>query len=75
MLLVALALAVAVTFLPPLAQPQSYHRFADARALLGLPNFLNVVSTLPFLLMAMRGLATLRRPRPGAFVKCRERLP
>lgn len=75
LLLFAFAMAAAVAFLPPLAQPQAYHRFADARALLGLPNFLNVVSNLPFLLVATLGLAALRRPRPGTFVESRERLP
>ncbi|MEW6038905.1 MAG: alkaline phytoceramidase [Pseudomonadota bacterium] len=75
LLLFAFAMAAVVAFLPPLAQPQTYHRFADGRALFGLPNFLNVVSNLPFLLVAMLGLAALHRPRPGAFVEGRERLP
>ena len=45
-LLVALAvIAVAVAAsLPPMAQDQAYHGFADRRTMLGVPNFLNVVS-------------------------------
>jgi hypothetical protein len=75
LLLFAFAMAAVIAFLPPLAQSQTYHRFADGRALFGVPNFLNVASNLPFLLVAMLGLATLRRPPPGAFVDERERLP
>ena len=29
--------------LPPIAQDQGYHQFADQRTLLGIPNFWNVV--------------------------------
>jgi hypothetical protein len=75
MLLFALATALVITLLPPLGQPQAYHRFADARACLGLPNFLNVASNLPFLLVAMLGLAELWQSRPRAFGARRERLP
>ncbi len=34
----------------------NYHHFADQRALWGVPNFWNVVSNLPFLLVALWGL-------------------
>ncbi|MBI4875973.1 MAG: alkaline phytoceramidase [Acidobacteria bacterium] len=37
----------------------NYHNFADQRALWGLPNFWNVVSNLPFLLVALWGLRAL----------------
>lgn len=40
----------------PIAQPTDYHRFADARALLGIPNFADVVSNLAILLPALCGL-------------------
>jgi hypothetical protein len=49
--------AIALLFcLPPLPQPQSYHHFADDRSLAGVPNFLNVVSNVPFLLVGLWGL-------------------
>lgn len=73
--MLALAMAVAITVLPPLGQPQAYHQFADARPFLGLPNFLNVMTNLPFLLVAMLGLAALWQPRPGRFVENVERWP
>ena len=49
------ALAVLIC-LPPLPQSQSYHHFADDRAFVGVPNFLNVVSNVPFLLVGVWGL-------------------
>ena len=47
--------------LPPLLQNQVYHQFADQRELLGIPNFWNVVSNLPFIAVGAAGLLLLRR--------------
>jgi hypothetical protein len=47
--------------LPPIPQAQSYHAFADDRTFLGVPNFLNVVSNLPFLIVGVLGLRLLLR--------------
>jgi len=60
-LLVALAgLLVGVTALvPPVAQDPAYHHFADRRVLLRVPNFLNVASNLPFLLVGALGFVFL----------------
>jgi hypothetical protein len=52
---------LALVFVPPIAQPQAYHQFADQRTLLGIPNFWNVVSNLPFVLVGALGLKFLRR--------------
>src|SRR5262245_31150963 len=81
-LLVALCLllmvAVAAVF-PPVPQDPAYHAFADTRPALGVPNFLNVVSNLPFLLvgvLAFRFLARGRRAGDGdTFVTRGERRP
>ena len=35
-----------------------YHQFADQQTLLGIPNFWNVVSNLPFILVGAMGLAS-----------------
>jgi hypothetical protein len=58
-LLAALALGFTLAMLaqPPIRQSVEYHQFADARTLLGVPNFWNVVSNLPFLLVGLAGLA------------------
>jgi hypothetical protein len=41
---------------PPIAQPQEYHDFIDQRSFLGIPNFMDVVSNLPFLFIGLWGL-------------------
>src|SRR5262252_6718389 len=46
--------------LPPIAQDQSYHEFADQRTIFGIPNFWNVVSNLPFLAVGAAGLRRFR---------------
>lgn len=70
-------LAAIVAALPPLAQDPSYHRFADARTMLGIPNAANVLSNLPFALVGMAGLVHLLRPAAAdptsRFVDRRER--
>ena len=42
--------------LNPFAQDPTYHAFADSRTLLGIPNFWNVVSNLPLLVVGAWGL-------------------
>lgn len=71
----AVAIILAVALLPPFPQPQDYHRFADTRALLGVPNFLDVVSNLAFLAVAVAGLDAVLRPGRVAFIDRTEHLP
>jgi hypothetical protein len=47
--------------LPPIPQHQDYHAFADGRTMLGVPNFLNVASNLPFFVVGALGLGLLLR--------------
>ena len=47
--------------LSPFAQDHAYHAFADTRTFLGIPNFRNVSSNLPFLVVGTWGLAFLAR--------------
>ncbi|MDW8257864.1 MAG: alkaline phytoceramidase [Gammaproteobacteria bacterium] len=63
LLLAALTAAclVAAFILAPLPQPLSYHRFADDRTFLAIPNALNVLSNLPFLWFGAQGLWVLSR--------------
>lgn len=68
--------AIAVTLLVPrIPQDQSYHRFADTRTIAGIPNFWNVISNLPFLLVGVYGLVqtprlSSRSLRPGYILFC-----
>jgi hypothetical protein len=58
-----------------LSQPVSYHDFADQRAALGIPNFLNVASNLPFAVIGTRGMVFLFFECDRAFLDPRERRP
>ena len=54
-------LAVTGAFLiPPIPQDPAYHRLADARSWLGIPNALNVLSNAGFVLVGALGLGFLR---------------
>jgi hypothetical protein len=71
LLLPACVVVLALTLLPAMPQPLEYHRFADARAWLGVPNFLDVASNLVFLAVAVAGLRAAQRDIPNRT----ERLP
>ncbi len=58
-LLAIILLGILLWLLPPLHQDENYHRFADQRTLLGIPNFWNVVSNAPFALVGLLGLISL----------------
>jgi hypothetical protein len=60
---VAAAVLLATVFAGygPIPQPASYHAFADARTLLGVPYFMDVVSNLLFVLAGVWGMATVAR--------------
>jgi hypothetical protein len=47
---------VGLLLLPSIPQDQHYHQFADQRALLGIPNFWNVISNIPFIAIGAVGL-------------------
>ena len=60
-------LVVLAGLLPAFPQPASYHAFTDGRSLFGLPNALNVLSNLAFLIPGILGMmALLRNPRSDA---------
>lgn len=67
LLLLAIGIVLAVLLLvPPIPQPEAYHDFADQRPVLGIPNGLNVVSNLAFILVGLAGLRFLWRWRQAA---------
>lgn len=61
LILLTCALLLAAAVLPPVSQSTLYHEFADQRSYWGIPNFLNVVSNLIFLIVGIAGLIYLRR--------------
>jgi len=69
---ILLALLLLALLLPEIHQPQSYHLFADGREWLGIPNFWDTASNLPFVLVGLAGLYVLWRPDSPASVRFRQ---
>ena len=57
----ALAIALFFGLVDPVPQDPAYHLFADTVSMLGVANFLNVVTNLPFLLIGIYGLLFIIR--------------
>ena len=68
-----IAAATILFLLPAIPQNEAYHKFADTRALLGIPNCLDVISNLLFLIVGVWGLRTVFRR--AEFLDPRERWP
>ncbi len=47
---------IGMTFIPPICQDINYHHFADRSEYFSIPNFWNVVSNLPFLIIGGLGM-------------------
>lgn len=58
-----LAAAIAVMLLDRIPQDPSYHSFADQRTMLGIPNSMNVVSNIPFIIVGAIGLLSMLKYR------------
>jgi len=67
-LLISIAVISVVTVmnLQSISQDLAYHKFADDRYFLGTPNFLNVFSNIPFVLVGIMGIFYLIRKREGS---------
>jgi len=55
LLTISIAVILAAVAADPVPQDPLYHMFADQRPMAGVPNFLNVMSNLPFLLFGIAG--------------------
>ena len=67
LILLTILVTGAVFMAGAIPESGAYHDFADKRSLWGIPNFLNVISNLPFLLVGTFGLvrvAGTSAPRP-----------
>jgi hypothetical protein len=62
----AAAIALAASLVPPVAQPEAYHQFADRRAMFGIANALDVASNLAFLGVGALGLVFVLRGRQAS---------
>ncbi len=72
-----IAIVALAAILPPVPQSESYHEFIDQRLFFGIPNFLNVVSNLAFLLIGVAGVVfilhsfgLIRYPSFASKVEC-----
>jgi len=73
---VTLLLFFSIVFIPPIRQPLAYHDFADQRPWLGIPNFGNVISNLPFAIFGLMGLFFVSgAAAKSTFLDPRERWP
>ena len=70
---VAIVVAIIALLIPPIPQPLAYHNFADHRGWMGIPNFGDVTSNLPFAIVGVWGLIFLFSPRGENFSDPRER--
>ena len=64
---IVLLVLAAQPFLPHLAQCQDYHHFSDTRVLWGVPNALDTMSNIPFILAGAAGMVLMwigRLPAP-----------
>ncbi len=71
---VTIVFALGLSFVPRIAQPAWYHDFADKREFLGISNFGNVASNIPFAIVGLVGLLFLAR-HADRFADERERWP
>ena len=79
LIVLAAAIAAVACMMPRIPQPMSYHQFADQRSLLGITNFGDVISNLPFAAIGIWGLVFLLRSdsrrHSVTFIDDRERWP
>lgn len=57
------AVVATLFFIDPIPQDPKYHLFADARTVLGIPNFANVISNFLFVIYGALGLISINRAK------------
>ncbi len=58
---ISLLAIIGIFFVKPIPQDLAYHGFIDDKEMLGIPNFWNVMSNLPFLIVGLLGMVRLSR--------------
>lgn len=58
---IIISLVAIFSFIPQIPQWPSYHLFADTRSFLGISNFWNVISNLPFMIVSILGWQALMK--------------
>ena len=62
---ISMAAFVAMLFTGPIEQDVHYHFFADDRSFNAIPNFWNVVTNFPFIIIGLLGVITVAQSRPN----------
>jgi hypothetical protein len=71
---IVVAMLVLVMLRPSIPQESGYHLFADARTMFGIPNALNVLSNLPFVVVGLIGIGRLAGEMGGGAERNRMKL-
>jgi hypothetical protein len=58
-ILITLLALIGISLLKPIAQDPEYHLFADDRPLIFIPNCLNVLSNVPFVIIGILGITLI----------------
>ena len=61
--LASIGTVVLLALLEPIPQDPSYHLFVDSRQFVGIPNFLNVYSSVPYLFIGIAGLRLINKTK------------
>jgi hypothetical protein len=51
---------IVIISLKPIPQDPAYHQFADQRTIAGIPNFINVITNFPFIVVGLYGLTKVK---------------
>ncbi|MFY0644351.1 MAG: ceramidase domain-containing protein [Bacteroidia bacterium] len=65
MLLLFATIVIVLLLRGPIAQELAYHNFSDENTIFGIPNFWNVISNLPFLIIGFLGLRSIKKSQLG----------
>jgi len=55
LIIISLVVSIFMLLIPAIPQDGSYHAFVDQREIFGIPNFLNVISNIPYVLFGVMG--------------------
>ena len=61
LLLSSVITVLVIMFVPAVSQDKAYHNFADQRNIFGIPNFWNVVTNFPFLIVGITGFFKIQK--------------
>lgn len=65
--LVSLMAVIAVSFVSPISQSLDYHNFADTNSFIGIPNALNVISNLAFILVGLYAIVLVSKNKRSLY--------